>query len=85
MTEPHPLVILAKEVGVKPVADLLAEAFARVLETPEGEAKFVAYLHRKAAERRAARAPRRRELIALTRLRRARPPYRPGYRGFRAP
>lgn len=49
--DPHPLLIIAAEVGVKPVADLLAEGFERVLDTAEGEEAFIAYLERVAAER----------------------------------
>lgn len=71
MSTAHPLLILAQEVGAKPVADLLAESLARVLDTPAGEEKFISYLYRQAAERRGRRAPRRAALVALTKVRRA--------------
>lgn len=53
MSEAHPLLVMAAEVGVKPVAQLLGDAFERLLETSEGEAAFVAWCERRAAERRA--------------------------------
>lgn len=53
MAEPHPMDGLIAAIGVKNVARALGEALDRVLDTPEGQERFCAYLERLAVERKA--------------------------------